>query len=52
MCPTINWFYCRAWKIISWWTTKDVLTDLQKRKEQEIKEYVAEIKKAVGDKYL
>jgi mannose-1-phosphate guanylyltransferase len=32
--------------------TKDVLLICKKEKEQEIKDYVAEVKKAVGDKYL
>jgi len=32
--------------------TKDALLICKKEKEQEIKDYIAEIKKAVGDKYL
>jgi len=32
--------------------TKDVLLICKKEKEQEIKDYVAEVKKTVGDKYL
>jgi mannose-1-phosphate guanylyltransferase len=32
--------------------TKDVLLICKKEKEQEIKDYVAEVKKAMGDKYL
>ncbi|MFI5186322.1 MAG: mannose-1-phosphate guanylyltransferase [Chitinophagales bacterium] len=32
--------------------TKDVLLICKKEKEQEIKDYVAEVKKAAGDKYL
>ena len=32
--------------------TKDVLLICKKEKEQEIKDYVAEVKKSVGDKYL
>jgi len=32
--------------------TKDVLLICKKEKEQEIKEYVAEIKRNKGDKYL
>ena len=32
--------------------TKDVLLICRKEKEQEIKDYLAEVKKAVGDKYL
>ena len=32
--------------------TKDVLLICKKEKEQEIKDYLAEVKKAVGDKYL
>jgi mannose-1-phosphate guanylyltransferase len=32
--------------------TKDVLMICKKEKEQEIKEYVAEIKRSKGDKYL
>jgi mannose-1-phosphate guanylyltransferase len=32
--------------------TKDVLLICQKNKEQEIKEYVAEVKRNMGDKYL
>ena len=32
--------------------TKDVLLICRKEKEQEIKDYVAEVKKTVGDKYL
>jgi mannose-1-phosphate guanylyltransferase len=32
--------------------TKDVLLICQKEKEQEIKEYVAEVKRNMGDKYL
>jgi mannose-1-phosphate guanylyltransferase len=32
--------------------TKDVLMICRKEKEQEIKEYVAEIKRNKGDKYL
>lgn len=32
--------------------TKDVLLICKKEKEQEIKDYVAEVKKAVGDKFL
>jgi mannose-1-phosphate guanylyltransferase len=32
--------------------TKDVLLICQKEREQEIKEYVAEVKRNMGDKYL
>jgi mannose-1-phosphate guanylyltransferase len=32
--------------------TKDVLLICEKEKEQEIKDYIAEVKKTVGDKYL
>lgn len=32
--------------------TKDVLLICRKEKEQEIKEYVAEVKRSMGDKYL
>ena len=32
--------------------TKDVLLICKKDKEQEIKEYVAEVKRNMGDKYL
>jgi mannose-1-phosphate guanylyltransferase len=32
--------------------TKDVLLICQKEKEQEIKEYVAEVKRNMGDEYL
>jgi mannose-1-phosphate guanylyltransferase len=32
--------------------TKDVLLICKKEKEQEIKDYVAEVKKVLGDKYL
>ncbi|HQW45221.1 MAG TPA: hypothetical protein PLX74_13650 [Chitinophagaceae bacterium] len=32
--------------------TKDVLLICKKNKEQEIKEYVAEVKRNKGDKYL
>jgi mannose-1-phosphate guanylyltransferase len=32
--------------------TKDVLMICQKDKEQEIKDYVAEVKRNMGDKYL
>ncbi len=32
--------------------TKDVLLICKKEKEQEIKEYVAEVKRNMGDKYL
>ena len=32
--------------------TKDALLICKKEKEQEIKDYIAEVKKATGDKYL
>jgi mannose-1-phosphate guanylyltransferase len=32
--------------------TKDVLLVCKKEKEQEIKDYVAEVKRNMGDKYL
>jgi mannose-1-phosphate guanylyltransferase len=32
--------------------TKDVLLVCQKEKEQEVKDYVAEIKRNMGEKYL
>ncbi len=47
-----NWLCYRGLMILLVVDTKDVLLICKKDKEQEIKEYVAEIKRNKGDKYL
>ena len=52
MCPIIKLVVLQGLEDYIVVDTKDVLLICKKEKEQEIKDYVAEVKKAVGDKYL